>query len=599
MKSFPTATQTWQILNTTQRRQAIFLLLLMIVGMGMETLSIGLIVPVMTLLAQAPSGNGWERYIGNLAVVVSTSQIVLAGIAVLALVYMVKTAFLAYQSWSQSKFIFDVQAELSERLLRIYLGQPYVFHLERNSAQLLRNITAEVAQYGINAVGPFLSLIAELMVLLGLATLLLYIEPIGAIVVIAVLGVAGALFFIVIRARATTWGSQRQIHEGLRIQYLQQSLGAAKEVLLLGRAEEFLKRYSHSGRLSAKVGHFQHALQLLPRLWLELLGVLGLCSLILVMVLQGKAPQSIVPTLAVFATSAFRLIPSVNRVLGALQSLRYAGPAVSLLLDELKLESPVEKLESQRVSKIGDSCEGKFTFEFSLDHIHYAYPGSNKESLMDISFSVKKGETVGIMGPSGAGKSTLVDIVIGLLLPTYGSLRIDGEDIGNNVRTWQSRIGYVPQTIFLTDDTLCANVAFGVPLEAIDEDRVRAALRSAQLEEFATGLPLGLETIVGERGVKLSGGQRQRIGIARALFNNPDVLVLDEATSALDMATEAELMKAVSVLKGLKTIIIVTHRFATIQDCDRIFYIENGKIVRTCTPAELNEQLVTTAEFAS
>lgn len=598
MKFFPTATQTWQILTKTQRRQAVFLLLLMIVGMGMETLSIGLIVPVMTILAQAQRGNGWERYIGDLAHDATTSQIVLVGIAVLALVYVVKTGFLAYQSWSQSKFIFDVQAELSERLLRIYLVQPYVFHLERNSAQLLRNITAEVSQYGINSASPLLSLITELLVLLGLATLLLYIEPIGAIAVITVLGVAGALFFIVIRSRATTWGSQRQIHEGLRIQHLQQSLGASKEVLLLDCSEEFLRRYNYSGRLSAKVGHFQHALQLLPRLWLELLGVLGLCSLVLVMVLQGKALQSIVPTLAVFATSAFRLIPSVNRVLGALQSLRYAGPAVSLLLHELKLESTMEKLVSQQVM-IGGSCESEFNSEFSLDQVSYAYPGSNQESLVDVSLSVKKGETVGIIGPSGAGKSTLVDIIIGLLLPTNGSLRIDGEDIGNHIRRWQSRIGYVPQSIYLTDDTLRSNVAFGVPPEAIDEERVRAALKLAQLEEFAASLPRGYETIVGERGVKLSGGQRQRIGIARALYNNPVVLVLDEATSALDTATEAELMKAVSILKGLKTIVIVAHRFATVQDCDRIYCIEKGRIVKTCTPAELNDQSVTAVKGTS
>ncbi len=588
MKTLPTATKTWQILNTNQRSQAIALLFLMIVGMGIETLSIGLIVPVMTLLAQAPSGGGWQQFIGNLSVDFSTSQIVIAGITFLAIVYLLKTAFLAYLSWSQSKFIFDVQAELSERLLRIYLRQPYVFHLERNSAQLLRNITTEVAQYGINAVSPLLSLIAELLVLIGLTALLLFIEPIGAIVVTVVLGVAGVLFYIVIRSRATSWGSQRQIHEGLRIQHLQQSLGAAKEVLLLGRVDEFLKRYNHSGRLSAKVGHFQHALQLLPRLWLELLGVLALCSLVLVMVLQGKALQSILPTLAVFATSAFRLIPSVNRVLGALQSLRYAGAAVTLLLVELKLESSVEKMESQQLSMIVDSYQDQFNYEFSLNHIRYAYPGSDTESLVDISFTVKKGETIGIMGPSGAGKSTLVDIIIGLILPTHGCVRIDGEDIKNNVRTWQSRIGYVPQFIYLTDDSLRSNVAFGIPPESIDEDRVLTALRSAQLEELMASLPLGLDTIVGERGVKLSGGQRQRIGIARALYSNPDVLVLDEATSALDITTEAELMKAVGFLKGLKTIIIVTHRFATVQGCDRVYLIEKGKIVRACTPAELS-----------
>lgn len=505
IKIFPTATQTWQILDKNQQRQAVFLLCLMVVGMGMETISISLIVPVMTLLVKPSSEDAWERYIGTYSVGASTSEIVLVGIAVLTLVYIIKTAFLAYQYWAQSKFIFDVQAELSNRLLRIYLEQPYIFHLERNSAQLLRNITTEVAQYGINAVSPLLSLISELLVLAGLAALLLYIEPIGAIVVIAVLGVSGALFYILIRFRATTWGSRRQSHEGLRIQHLQQSLGAAKEVLVFGCAEEFLKRFNYHGRLSAKFGHFQHALQLLPRLWLELLGVLGLCILVLVMVLQGKALQLIVPTLAVFATAAFRLIPSINRVLGALQSMRYAGPAVSLLLHELKLKCTANSMASQEVSNISDSCNGRLNFEFSLDHICYTYPGSNRESLVDVSLSVKKGETVGIMGSSGAGKSTLVDIIIGLLLPTCGSVRIDGEDIGKHIKAWQSRIGYVPQSIYLTDDTLRANVAFGVQPEAIDEDRVDAALRSAQLEEFAACLPLGHETIVGERGVKLSG----------------------------------------------------------------------------------------------
>ena len=313
IKIFPTATQTWQILDKNQQRQAVFLLFLMVVGMGMETISIGLIVPIMTLLAQPSSGNGWERYIGTYSVGATTSQIVLVGIAVLAFVYIVKTAFLAYQYWTQSKFIFDVQA-------------------------------------------------------------------------------------------------------------------------------------------------------------------------------------------------------------------------------------------------------------------------------------------VGIMGPSGAGKSTLVDIIIGLLLPTSGSVRIDGEDIRKHIKAWHSRIGYVPQSIYLTDDTLRANVAFGVPPEVIDEDQVSAALKSAQLEEFAASLPLGYETIVGERGVKLSGGQRQRIGIARALYNNPDVLVLDEATSALDIATEAELMKSVNILKETKTIIIVAHRFATLQDCDRIFCIEKGRIIKTSTPEEMREYSMTGAK---
>jgi len=583
--------KTWQILRASERRRAAYLLGLMIVGMGMETLSIGLIMPAMTMLAQTPGSPGWERYIDSWTVglSLSTSQMVMAGMGVLSGVYAVKTAFLAYQSWSQSKFIFDVQAELSERLLRIYLGRSYVFHLEHNSAQLIRNIVMEVSQYGINAVSPLLSVLAELLVLVGLAALLLAIEPVGAAIVIAVLGGAGALFYHAIKTRASAWGAQRQIHEGLRIQHLQQSLGAVKEVLLLGRADEFMQLYAHHGRLSAKVGHFQHTLQLLPRLWLELLGVLGLCGLVLTMVAQGRALDSILPALALFATSAFRLIPSANRVLGAVQSLRYAGPAVSLLLNELRLEPATTSLGSLSERVTGSSRKGAFESEFTLEHVHYAYPGADQEALREVSLVVKKGETIGIVGPSGAGKSTLLDIIIGLLSPTRGAVCVDGVDIRDDIRSWQSRIGYVPQSIYLTDNTLRGNVAFGVPPDSIDDERVAAALSAAQLEEFVTGLPQGYDTVVGERGVKLSGGQRQRIGIARALYHNPDILVLDEATSALDTATEVELMDAVGALKGLKTIVIVAHRIATIQGCDRIYCMEKGRVARVCTPLELLE----------
>lgn len=578
--------KTWQILNSRQRRRAGYLLTLMVVGMGMETVSIGLIVPAMTLLARRPGSAMWSQYLPEWAANLSPAQLVVAGMGLLAAVYAIKTAFLAYQSWSQSKFIFDVQAELSERLLRIYLSQPYVFHLERNSAQLIRNIVSEVSQYGINAINPLLSLLAELLVLAGLASLMLAVEPLGAVVVIVVLGAAGAFFYQSIKARASAWGAQRQTHEGLRIQHLQQSLGAAKEVLLLGRADQFMGQFAHHGRLSAKVGHYQHALQLLPRLWLELLGVLGLCGLVLTMVAQGRALDSILPALALFASSAFRLIPSANRVLGAVQSLRYAGPAVNLLLEELRLDAAPDS-SAQPPSSTAGVGQLAFESEFRLDRVHYAYPGAAREALSNVSLKVGKGETIGIVGPSGAGKSTLVDLAIGLLAPTQGVVRVDGIDIRRDIRSWQSSIGYVPQTIYLTDDTLRRNVAFGIPEESIVDSQVTAALHAAQLQEFVAGLPQGSATVVGERGVKLSGGQRQRIGIARALYHNPDVLVLDEATSALDTGTETELMESIGALKGHKTILIIAHRIATVQNCDRIYCMEKGRVVRVCSPAQL------------
>jgi ABC-type multidrug transport system fused ATPase/permease subunit len=310
----------------------------------------------------------------------------------------------------------------------------------------------------------------------------------------------------------------------------------------------------------------------LPRLWLELLAVTGLAALVLAMIGQGKPLDALLPTLGLFAAAAFRLMPSVNRILTSLHSLRFSLPVIDTIYNEFRLLGAT--MAPQRGERLS------FDSGLALDQVKFRYPAAEALALRGVSLAIQPGTSVGFIGGSGAGKSTLVDIILGLLVPASGSVTIDGVDIQTNLRGWQDQIGYVPQSIFLTDDTLRRNVAFGLPADQIDEAAVLRAIRAAQLEQFVNDLPQGLDTIVGERGVRLSGGQRQRIGIARALYHDPPVLVLDEATSSLDTTTERGVMEAVRALHGKKTLLIVAHRLTTVEHCDRLFRLERGRVVQ-------------------
>jgi ATP-binding cassette, subfamily B, bacterial PglK len=554
------------------------LLGLMIIGMLLETLGIGLIVPAIALLVQTnlvasyPQLQPLLRTLGN----PTHTQLVAGGMVVLVAVYLIKATFLAFLAWRQTKFAFDVQAHLSQRLFTTYLRQPYTFHLQRNSAQLIRNAINEVAQFIGGAITPGMLLIAEGLVIVGVATLLLIVEPVGAIIVVLVLSAAAWAFQRATRAQISRWGVARQHHEGLRLQHLQQGLGGAKDVKLLGRETDFLAQFNVHNTQSARVGQFQATLQQLPRLWLELLGVAGLATLVLTMLVQGRNVAGIVPTLGLFAVAAFRLMPSVNRVLGAVQALRYGVPAINMLHEELKLAAPDPALKGPPTPI--------FRSQIQVSDVSFTYPTRTTTAIDSLSICIEKGEAIGFVGPSGSGKSTLVDIIMGLLTPASGSVSVDGRDIQRNLRAWQDQIGYVPQSIYLTDDTLRRNIAFGLSDEQIDDAAVCRAVRATQLEDYINELPKGLATRVGERGVRLSGGQRQRIGIARALYHDPGVLVLDEATSALDTATERDVMRAVTALQGSKTVLIVAHRTSTVEHCDRLYRLVQGKVVETGSP---------------
>jgi ABC-type multidrug transport system fused ATPase/permease subunit len=569
----------WAILKPAQRRAAFVLLAWMVVGMVMETLGVGLVIPAMALFTQADIGSRYPALRPLLESLGHPSRgaLLAGGMAVLALAYLLKGLVLGFLAHRQNRFAFGVQAELSERLFSLYLGQPYTFHLERNSAILIRNAIGEINILTFNGMLPALLLLTESLVLVALVVILFVVEPVGAAVVIGTTGGLTAIFHRLTRSSLTRWGEARQRHEGLRMQHLQQGLGGVKDVKLLGREDDFLSQYQYHNLSSTRAMQFQTTLVQLPRLWFEFLAVAALAMLVTLMLQRGRSMEEILPVLGVFAAVAFRLMPSANRLLGAVQSLRYALPVVDVLYRETRLPAPGPRARTMAAIPFGRVLD--------LSDVSFTYPGAATASLRGVSVRVQRGESVGFVGSSGAGKSTLVDVLLGLLTPDAGVVAVDGVGIQTNLRGWQDQIGYVPQSIFLTDDSLRRNVAFGLPDSEIDANAVRRALRAAQLDEFIATLPEGLETVVGERGVRLSGGQRQRIGIARALYHDPTVLVLDEATSALDTATEHEVMEAVRALHGTKTIVIVAHRLSTVEHCDRVYRLKDGCVVEEGTPA--------------
>ena len=572
------------LLDVKQRPQAIILLCLMSIGMLLETLSIGVVIPVLAMISEPDI---LDRYPGIVSAVpglddASQIQLIIGCMLLMVGIYTIKNCFLAFLTWRQADFAFGVMTSLSQNLFNGYMYQPYNFHLKRNSAELIRNISSEV-QYFSNSIIAITSIAAELLVLLGIVVLLVVVEPFGAIFVIVAIALVSAIFYQVNRKRVLRWGEIRQAHEMYRLQHLQQGLGSVKEIKLLGREGDFLNQYALHTLGSARMSKRQNVLQAMPRLLIEWLAILGMAVLVFSLLAQDRSMQELVPTLGLFAAAAFRLMPSVNRILSHIQSIRFTVPVVDNLDRELNIIKSLEVLSQEETLPAWK--------EIALKGIAYTYSDAPHPALTDVNLTIPKGSSVGFIGESGAGKSTLVDVIIGLLSPSKGRIVLDDYEINENLRAWQNQLGYVPQQIYLTDDTLRRNIAFGLAEDQIDDLAVQRAIDSAQIHDFVQKLPEGVNTQVGERGVRLSGGQLQRIGIARALYHNPAILVLDEATSALDIDTEHEIMKTINKLHGDKTLIIVAHRISTVENCDCVYRLEQGQVIQEGTPSQVLNRL--------
>jgi ABC-type multidrug transport system fused ATPase/permease subunit len=560
----------WAVLDPGQRRRALGLGLLLLGAMALEMVGVGIIVPALALLAAdlgpdtPPFVAGWLARLGN----PSRGALVGGGIAMILGLYLLRTAYLLLVAHAQTAFVADLQGTLSRRLFATHLARPWAQHLERNSADLLRTVGEmdKLAQ----ACSSFLMAVAELLVLAGVIGLLVWFEPAGAAAVGSLMAFSTWLLVRLTRHRLFDAGHRAQAHTAAGMRQLQQASAGVKDVLLLGCAPALEEGYAAEAAGLSHARRHQGFLVQVPRLWFELAAVVALCLLTGVMAWQGKPTQVMLPTLGLFAVAAFRMLPSVNRIAMGLQTVMFFTPTIDLVRRELQDEHPRPDRAAAAPLTFRDAIR--------LEGVSFRYAGATRHALDHVDLVIPHGASIGLAGGSGAGKSTLVDLLLGLLTPTAGRVTVDGGDIGGNLPAWHRLVGYVPQAIHLTDDSIRRNVAFGIPDRLIDDGAVARALKAARLDDFVAGLPAGVETTVGERGVRLSGGQRQRIGIARALYRDPEVLVLDEATSSLDTATEAEVMAAVNALHGTKTLIIVAHRLSTVAECDVVYRVEAGRL---------------------
>lgn len=566
----------WKLFTNSDRIAFTRIVVMVIIGMFLETISLGIVVPIIGILTQDDYQQKYP-FIVDIFGSLSREELISAVMVAMVLIYVVRSLFLFWSLWIQKGFSASVSGRLSQSLFSTYLRQPYMFHLQRNSSTLMRNAKNATAIVTCG-VDPFLVLLTDGLVAIAMFALLIAVEPVGTLAVLLVFGISTFVFQRTTRRRIDNWGYQVDYHETKILQHLQEGFGGAKDVKVLGRENEFLSQHEKHLGESIRINRIYNVILTLPRSFMEIITIVGLCLLVVSMVVRGRELADIVPILGLFAAAAFRVMPSINRLLMATQTLIFNRSIITSVYQDFLLDSP---------DSLTVNSNTKFASQLELVDVSFQYPAAAAASLQNVSLVVKRGEAVGFVGPSGAGKSTLVDVILGLFAPTSGVVKIDGQNVQQNLRNWQNQIGYVPQAIYLTDDTLRRNVAFGLNDENIDDNLVRDAIRLAQLEEFVATLPEKLDTVVGERGVRLSGGQRQRIGIARALYHNPSVLVLDEATSSLDTPTEHGVMQAVQALQGSKTVIIVAHRLSTVEYCDRLYKIENARITEEGTFEEV------------
>ncbi|MFN4279819.1 ABC transporter ATP-binding protein [Thermosynechococcus sp.] len=580
----------WRLLDRGDRWQLLGIFLLMVITSAWEAVGIGLIFPFIAVVEKPARLN--QLLFWRTAPLTPTEEyqwLLLLSIALAAL-FIFKNLFIVASTYIQLKFLNAKQCKFSVLLLRSYLFKPYTFHLQHNTATLIQNAARETNNVFSLYLLPLLFVISEILIVFAIFTVIFLSAPLIATVVIALAVILSYLFFRFFRYRLKQAGAQRVQYAQKVVQSINEALGGIKETKILGREQFFLDTYRENLIRDRSATLFQEIASQLPRSYFETIGVVLLILILIFFLLQRGTTAQLLPLVSLFAAAAFRLLPSANRLMANLGNLIFYAASVDVLYHDL-LEA--RTLEPPRLSAVSPE-RGALWDRLELIDIHYTYPNAPRPALCGVSLTIKQGEMVGFVGASGAGKTTLVDLILGLLEPCQGDIRVDGESIYGNLARWQRQIGYIPQTIYLSDDTLRHNIAFGLPTEQIDETALWRAVEAAQLAEFVAGLPAGLDTVVGERGVRLSGGQRQRIGIARALYHNPSVLIMDEATAALDNQTEAGVMDAIQALSGEKTIIMIAHRLSTVIACDRLYLIADGQVAAVGSYQEL---LQTSPEF--
>lgn len=575
-----TARKLFALLTPRERRNLLLLFVAVLIMAVLEVVSVAAILPFLSVAADPASiqENAYLLWAYETLGFDSVNQfLVFLGLgAFVALV--VSNAFISFTTWLKYRYVFMRQHTLSKRLLERYLRQPYEFFLQRNSADLSKNVLSEVQEVTRELMLPAIMGLAKGMVALFIIGFLIVMDPLLAVLVTVTLGGAYGLIYVLVRKRLSRTGRERVQANQDRYTAASEAFGGIKDIKLMGKEEAFLDQYDRPSKLYAKRYAAMKAIAYVPRYALEAVAFGGIILIAVYLIGTQGNFQQIIPMLGLYAFAGYRLMPALQQLFKAVAQSKFNSNALDVLYRDL-----VDSEERAGVpSRNGHAKPVRLTDRLELRDVTFSYAGAEQPALKDISLEIEANTTVGIVGTTGSGKTTLVDVILGLLRPQEGELLVDGIPLdGHNLRAWQNDLGYVPQDIVLADTTVARNIAFGLSEKEIDMEAVEAAAQAAHIHDFITQeLPHGYDTVVGERGMRLSGGQRQRIGIARALYHQPSVLVFDEATSALDHGTEAEVMEAIYKLHGTRTIIIIAHRLSTVKRTEQVIVFEKGMLVK-------------------
>ncbi len=559
-----------KLLSKSQRKEYLILLILTFIGMLLEAMGLGILIPTISaildpefvdkLTASSESLHFLKSYESN--------EVVFVFLSLIIFIYLIKTAFLTFLLHRQNKYIFGIIDEISQLLYRKYLYLPYSSYLQKNTSEVSKNIMVETLVFS-RYLMALMNVFNEALLLFTIVITLIFIEPLGVLSTALVLGSLGILFFKLTSARSHRYGSEREKYDNTLTKIIMEGYGGLKELTLLGRQKFFTLEFNKNSSAKKVIAAIQVTLTQVPRLFIELFAVLTLIGLIFIMFIQNMEVYQMIARIGVFIAAIFRMIPSYSKITAAIQNLKYNRVSVDLIHKEIT-SAEAESKDTNNPINIKNKIE--------VNKVSFSYGSEEPEILSDISLTIEKGLTIGLIGQSGSGKSTLVDLICGLLKPSKGEILIDNTSIEKHLGAWQQKIGYVSQNVFLLDNTITSNIALGVPEDEIDYKRINKVIEEAQLEKYIASLPKGLKTTVGERGLQVSGGQKQRLGLARALYHNPEVLILDETTSALDSTTEQNILNTISNLKKDKTIIFISHSESFLNICDKIYKVENNRI---------------------
>ena len=582
-KTMNRLSETFKILPSNLINRTYYILFFSVIVFFIEILGVGVFIPLLKILTNPEFFNDnpdFSKIILFFSFIdfdhpnldpknILKVKMITGGCILIMLVFFIKFLILTFYTYCLLNYRARVQSYLSSELLKKYANVSLDYYFFKNSSEILRNITSDVSHYSTTLMSVLI-IIAEIPIFLGISVLLIFQQPYSSLVTLSLFSFLIFLLYSLVKKKLFFYGEERVKYEADRIKFINQIIEGFKDIKILGRSKNILKKFNYSNKKAFDLSVYTGFITASQRFFLEFFLVVCLSVIIILMIPSVKNFSDIIFTIGLFAVAMFRMLPSFSKVLLNLNNIRSSRVSFLKVFSDIKnVKSELENVTEKKL---------KFENEIVIQNLSFKYSGRVTKVIKKINLSIKKGEMIGLIGESGSGKSTLVELILGFLKPDTGKIIVDHQDIFMNLREWRNQIGYVTQRVFLTDDTIEKNIAFALDDQDIKRDRVEECVKQAQLGDFISTLSEGINTKIGERGIQLSGGQKQRISIARAIYDNPEVLVLDEATSSLDKDTEKQILEIIKNFKNNKTIILISHDINSLKDCDKIFKITNGEI---------------------